>query len=245
MKCVLALVILATLCVCAVNADGDDGLPSQSDLTRWLKNVTDGHNAGFSLNMWASIVDRNGFVRRVTYTGAHLGDQWPGSRVISAQKANTANSFSLEAFSISTANLYGLVQPGGSLFGLQESNPIWPEHAYGGDSSQYGTAQDYLVGKKSGGVNVFGGGLALYNSAGTLLGGLGVSGDTSCTDHIVAWRLRHALQLDYVPAGFSNPPVYDNLVHGVGTTPFSHPVCDANEPSIILSLPTLYPTRHH
>ena len=34
-----------------------------------------------------------------------------------------------------------------------------------------------------GGINVFGGGLALYNSDGRLLGGLGVSGDSSCADH--------------------------------------------------------------
>jgi len=39
-------------------------------------------------------------------------------RVISAQKANTANAFSLPQLALSTANLYSAVQPGGSLFGL-------------------------------------------------------------------------------------------------------------------------------
>ena len=34
-----------------------------------------------------------------------------------------------------------------------------------------------MVGGRIGGVNVFGGGLALYNANGKLLGGLGVSGD--------------------------------------------------------------------
>ena len=96
--------------------------------------------------------------------------------MISAQKANTANAFSLPSFALSTANLFSATQPGGSLFGLQESNPVNPAVAYVGSSATWGTAGDNLVGQKIGGVNVFGGGLALYN--GGLVGGLGVSGDT-------------------------------------------------------------------
>jgi Haem degrading protein HbpS-like len=49
-----------------------------------------------------------------------------------------------------------------------------------------------MVGQRGGGANVFGGGLAVYRN-GVRVGGLGVSGDTSCTDHMVAWRVRHAL----------------------------------------------------
>ena len=45
---------------------------------------------------------------------------------------------------------------------------------------------DPMVNKRIGGVNVFGGGLALYGSTG-LVGALGVSGDTSCADHNIAW----------------------------------------------------------
>ena len=55
-------------------------------------------NGGLSLNMWATIVDRSGIVRTIAFTGTKTGDQWPGSRVISAQKANTANAFSLTAW---------------------------------------------------------------------------------------------------------------------------------------------------
>ncbi len=62
-----------------------------------------------------------------------MGDQWLGSRAISAQKANTANDFSLDGFALSTANLYSATQPGGSLFGLQESNPVNTDVVYGGD----------------------------------------------------------------------------------------------------------------
>jgi len=50
------------------------------------------HNGGFNLDMWAAVVDRNGLVVAVVFTGATSTDQWPGSRVIAAQKANTANA---------------------------------------------------------------------------------------------------------------------------------------------------------
>src|SRR5213083_3815067 len=49
-------------------------------------------NGGFNLDMWAAVVDRNGLVVAVAFTGATSTDQWPGSRVIAAQKANTANA---------------------------------------------------------------------------------------------------------------------------------------------------------
>ena len=163
-------------------------------------------NGGLDLAMWGTIVDRDGVVCAVAFTGADRGDQWPGSRVISAQKASTANAFSLPGLALSTANLYTATQPGGSLFGLQESNPVSTDIAYSGNPSHYGQHNDPMVGGRIGGVNVFGGGLALYDSNGRILGGLGVSGDTSCADHNIAYRTRNALDLDYVPAGVSPDP---------------------------------------
>jgi hypothetical protein len=72
----------------------------------------------------------------------------------------------------------------------------------GGPVGSFGTGtKDPMVGQLIGGVNVFGGGLAIYGPAGKRLGAIGVSGDTSCTDHAVAWETRHALGLDYVPGG--------------------------------------------
>jgi uncharacterized protein GlcG (DUF336 family) len=206
-------------------------------------------NAGLSFNMWATVVDRDGVVCSVTFTGGNRGDQWPGSRVISAQKANTANAFSLPKFALSTANLYSAVQPGGTLYGLQHSNPVDTGVAYGGNSTNYGQANDPMVGQKIGGVNVFGGGLALYNSKGTLVGAIGVSGDTSCTDHIVAWRTRHALNFDAVPAGVGAMHT-DNIIfdispdangHPVSASGFGHPVCDAGATMIGNNLPTTAP----
>ena len=53
---------------------------------------------------------------------------------------------------------------GGSLFGLQASNPVDTGVAYGGNPANYGQPNDPMVGGRIGGVNVFGGGLALYNA---------------------------------------------------------------------------------
>ena len=63
-------------------------------------------------------------------------------RVISAQKANTANAFSLAGLALSTANLFTAVQPGGSLYGLQHSNPVNTDVAYGGSPTNYGRPND-------------------------------------------------------------------------------------------------------
>jgi len=186
------------------------------------------------------------------FTGSNRGDQWPGSRVIAAQKANTANAFSLPGLSLSTANLFSAVQPGGSLFGLQESNPVDVSVAYGGNSSNYGQGNDPMVGGKIGGVNVFGGGLALYKSDGhghvTLVGAIGVSGDSSCADHNIAWRTRHALEMDYVPGGVSGDAARpDNIVNditpqagqmsGVSASGWGHPICSAAATTIAAGLP--------
>lgn len=67
------------------------------------------NNGGFDLDMWGTVVNRDGIVCAVAFTGNDRGAQWPGSRVISAQKANTANAFSLPALALSTANLYSAV----------------------------------------------------------------------------------------------------------------------------------------
>src|ERR1700746_3467735 len=84
------------------------------------------------------------------------------------------------AFALSTANLYSAVQPGGSLYGLQHSNPVDPEIAYEGNALLFGTAHDPLVGNRVGGINVFGGGLVLLAKGGIRGGGVGGSGGPSC-----------------------------------------------------------------
>jgi hypothetical protein len=90
----------------------------------------------------------------------------------------------------------------------------------------FGTPNDPMVGKAIGGVLVFGGGLTLYR--GRIVGGLGLSGDTACTDHIFAWKVRHELHLDAVTMG-PGPAHNDNMIldfkNNVSASGFGHPCC--------------------
>jgi uncharacterized protein GlcG (DUF336 family) len=232
----IALAALLTLLALPAYADSCDKLPNHDKLQAALKEARAEKNGGLNLDMWATVVGRDGVVCAVAYSGDTMDAQWPGSRVISAQKANTANAFSLKGLSLSTANLYSAVQPGGPLFGLQESNPVNVQAAYAGSASSYGSNSDPLVGKVIGGVNVFGGGLALYNDQGEILGGLGVSGDTSCADHNIAWRARASLKLDFVPGGVAADKS-DTIIYGKGG--FSHPTCGGTENTIARKLPKI------
>jgi len=221
-----------------------NGLPAHSQLQATLKTVVAEENGGFGFNMWATIVDRDGVVKAVVFSGNDRGDQWPGSRVIAAQKANTANAFSLPGFALSTANLFTATQPGGSLFGLQFSNPVNTDVAYQGSSKDIGTEKDPMVGHKIGGVNVFGGGLPLYDPDGKLVGAIGVSGDSSCADHNISWKVRHKLNLDNVPAGVS-PTKDDNIVNditdGVSADGWGHPETTEKATEIAKELPKTHP----
>ncbi len=249
---VFAVIALSVVALSPVIADRDDddrwdhkhSIVSHQRLQQVLRDVVAEGNGGFDLNMWATVVDRDGVVQTVVFSGEDRGDQWPGSRRISAQKANTANAFSLPGLALSTANLYSAVQPGGSLFGLQFSNPVNQEVAYKGPAHRSGTRRDPMVGGQIGGVNVFGGGLALYNADGKLVGAIGVSGDSSCADHNIAWKVRHALNLDNVPAGVSatgdDNIVYD-ITDGTSASGWGHPECAGTERTIGENLPTTHP----
>jgi hypothetical protein len=94
-------------------------------------------------------------------------------------------------------------------------------------------------------VNVFGGGVALYNSAGEIIGAVGVSGDSSCADHNIGWRVRDALGLDFVPGGVS-PTGDDNIIYdigddGVSESGFGHPECSPEATTIGNALPANFP----
>jgi len=252
--------LLAGAMTASVWADDDtgpcNGMPDNPTLKAALISAVAAEGSGLNNQMWATIVDRDGNVCAIAFTGVNRGAQWPGSRIISAQKANTANAFSLDSSSssrgagqanglaLSTANLYSATQPGGSLFGLQFSNPVVEDQAYSGQAGRWGTVNDPLVGKKIGGVNVFGGGLALYGTGHVIMGAVGVSGDTSCTDHDTAWRLRHNLGFDHMAAGGALAAVGgvsgdatrpDNIIYDITANPnggtgvskggFGHPMC--------------------
>jgi uncharacterized protein GlcG (DUF336 family) len=260
--------LAAPLVLAAAAASADSGhgrradcrsLPTFSQLAAALSAAVQAETSGLNNQMWATIVNRDGIVCAVAFSGVDRGAQWPGSRVISAQKANTANAFSLDSSSssngsgqpaglaLSTANLYSAVQPGGSLYGLQHSNPVDTDAAYQPPSFRFGTVIDPLVGRKVGGINVFGGGLALYDNQHRIVGGLGLSGDTSCADHFIAWRVRHGLNLDFLSgvggvSGDATRP--DNIVFDITANPnggtgisaggFGHPNClNPGDPSTL------------
>lgn len=260
----LALTCLAATAKAGVGNNNCKSLPDYNALKAALVAATTAETSGLNNQMWATIMDRDGVVCAVAFSGVNRGAQWPGSRAISAQKANTANAFSLDASSfsggsgqpnglaLSTANLYSAVQPGGSLYGLQHSNPVDAQEAYGGPSGLIGTAQDPMVGNKVGGVNVFGGGLALYGPGRVIVGGVGVSGDTSCADHNIAWRVRSNLGLDHLAGvgGVSGDPARpDNILFDITPNPFGgtgisssgygHPLCPNTSGSN--SLPPVQP----
>lgn len=238
------------LCMSQAVADMNKGtnmniLPTHEQVKESLIKVVKQKNGGFALNMWATIINRDGVVTSVSFSGEDRASQWPGSRVISAQKANTANSFSLPNLSLSTANLFTATQSGGSLYGLQHSNPVDTNVAYGGNSEDIGTKNDFMIGKKIGGVNVFGGGLALYTKDGLLLGALGVSGDSSCADHNIAWKLRSALKLDYVPSGVSShgdDNIVNDISSGISKSGWGHPTCSEESAKIAQNFSRSHPT---
>src|SRR5438874_825341 len=175
-------------------------------------------NGGLGFPMWLTLVDGSGIVCAVTNSldgsagnADVTADIWLGSRVITAQKANAANAFSNGRLALSTANLYSAVQPGGSLYGLQASNPVDATEAYDGKATDFGTPKDALVGRRIGAINVFGGGLALYRN-GTKIGAIGVSGDTSCTDHVVAWKVRASTPFATVPVFGAFDAMFQDII---------------------------------
>ena len=207
-------------------------------------------NGGLGFPMWLTLVDGSGIVCAVTnsldgsaFNADVTADIWVGSRVISAQKANAANAFSTGRLALSTANLYSAVQPGGSLYGLQASNPVDTTTAYAGRAADFGTPKDPMVGDRIGGINVFGGGLALYRD-GRKIGAIGVSGDTSCTDHVVAWKVRVRTGFATVPAFAGFDAMFQDITPnpsggtGISASGFGHPRC-LNNPTPSQSGPAI------
>jgi uncharacterized protein GlcG (DUF336 family) len=212
-------------------------------LKRSVKPTGGPSNGGFDNHEWAAVVNRKGVVCAIAFSGTKPDDQWLGSRAIAAEKANTANALSLKGAALSTANLWGATQPGAPLFGLQASNPADPAVLYAGDPAAFGGEADPFLGKSLGGVIVFGGGLALYDGN-DVVGGLGASGDSSCADHNIAWRIRQMLGLHKVPKGVgpdkTDEIVYDVQPSGKSVSGFGHPQCGGKEAEIAAEMQAGY-----
>jgi uncharacterized protein GlcG (DUF336 family) len=179
------------------NDDRIDCPVSHQELRSQLIAADTADSTGLNNHYWAVVVNRDGRVCAVAFSGGGRDAQWLLSRQIAAAKAFTANGLSLDSAPLSTAQLYPWVQPGAPanpLFGLAAGNPLSPEDAYQGPAALFGTRIDPMIGKRVGGTITFGGGLGLYDGT-NAIGGLGLSGDTACADHSTAWRLRNLLGL--------------------------------------------------
>jgi uncharacterized protein GlcG (DUF336 family) len=165
--------------------------------------------------MWAAVVDRDGTLCAFAPSTSDPTQVWPGSQAIAKAKAYTANAFSLDSLALSTARLYTFTQPGHSLWSLGQSNPFSP--AFLAPTGGHGGGKNQIAG----GMIFFGGGVPLYQN-GKIVGGLGISGDTSCTDHEIAKRVRTLASMD--PPG--GPSVDDITYSSVdGASVFTHPLC--------------------
>ena len=220
----IALVVLLTahlpLTVSAAGTSNCHDLPTVAALRGWLTAApATGGDAGGLFHgerMWGAVVNRDGEVCAYTTSTPDPTQVWPGSQAIAKSKAYTANAFSLDSLALSTARLYTFTQPGHSLWSLGQSNlfdasRLLAPTASGGD-------QNHI----DGGLIFFGGGVPLYGPDGKIVGGLGISGDTSCTDHEIAKRVRDLAGLN-PPGG----PLVDDITYTVadGASVFTHPLC--------------------
>jgi uncharacterized protein GlcG (DUF336 family) len=193
----------------------DVALPTTAELRTLLRAApASGGNAGglfAGARMWAAVVNRAGELCAVVASTDDPTQVWPGSQAIAKAKAYTANAFSIDALALSTAMLYTFTQPGHSLWSLGQSNLFNPEML------SAPSAPETDRGKLAGGLIFFGGGVPLYRG-GVIVGGLGISGDTSCTDHEIAKRVRDL--------GGMNPPggrLADDISYD--SSAFQHPMC--------------------
>ena len=229
----LAAGLLLGFSICAVPslaADPDcKGLPTATQLKTYLTNAATGTGISAQLGpgtgvgglfagkrMWAAVVNRDGELCAYATSTADPSQVWPGSQAIAKAKAYTANAFSLDVLALSTARLYTFVQPGHSLFGLNHSNP------FNADFLAPTSGDDGGKKRIAGGIITFGGGVPLYSLGGSIVGGLGVSGDTACTDHEISKRARDLAGLN--PTG---GPLVDDISYSSvdGPSVFTHPAC--------------------
>ena len=135
-------------------------VPTSADLEKLLKSAPAQNGDAGGLNhgkaMWGAIVDRDGRLCALSASTDDKPATWPGSRAIAIAKASTSNAFSSDVAPMSTARLYTLNQPGHSLWGAANGNPLNPLCLGAADDVTTG------IGQVCGGTIAFGGGLALF-----------------------------------------------------------------------------------
>ena len=144
--------------------------------------ATAAESSGLNNQMWGTIVDRDGVVCAVAFTGTSRA-QWPGIRVIFRPKGEHRERVQPRC---SSSRSGGSGQPnwsgafnGQPLFrGSARRQPVWIAIQQSRRCRRcvrrtflaHGTATDPLIGSKVGGVNVFGGGLGLYAAGKKIVG---------------------------------------------------------------------------
>jgi uncharacterized protein GlcG (DUF336 family) len=195
------------------------GLPSVRQLQEFLTEAPGhGGEAGGLFHgerMWGALVNRNGELCGAVTSTDDPTQVWPGSQAIAKAKAYTGNAFSLDTTPLSTAVLYTFTQPGHSLWSLGQSNLFNPDFLAAPGDSREGR------GRIAGGLIFFGGGVPLYRNN-KIIGGLGISGDTSCADHEIAKRVRDLAGLN-PPGGATADDITYSSVDGASV--FTHPLC--------------------
>ena len=234
----------AFLAALTANAGSNDctSLPNNTQLKKALIAARAAESSGLNAQEWATIVDRNGVVCAVAFTGANATTQMGIGRISSAMRANAGNAFAFDSGSssngagfpvglaLSTANLYSATQPGGFVGELPNNFPVNQSAAFSKNVDLFGTAKanlfgteaDPMVGQIIGGFTAIGGGLGLFAQGQTAVGGLGVAGDHACTDHDIAWRTRNLLNLDHLggfPPLSGDPSRPDNIVYDITPNP--------------------------
>src|SRR5438874_9547543 len=141
-KIALTLLLIGSIAGSVFAANCKD-LPSDSQLRAAMLASASPTAGGLfgGARMWGAVVNRNGEICGSATTTADPTQVWPGSQAIAKAKAYTANAFSLDALALSTARLYTFVQPGHSLFGLNNSNPFDPGFLAPPSGSGGGNAQ--------------------------------------------------------------------------------------------------------
>ena len=196
-------------------------VPTSAQLRQYLKSAATTQTPIGGLfegtRMWAAVLNRDGELCSIAYSTDDADGLWPGSQAIAKSKAYTANAFSLDDFALSTARLYTFTQPGHSLWSLGQSNPFNPLLLAAPGASGAGR------GAIAGGLIFFGGGVPIYKNA-QIVGGLGVSGDTSCADHEIAKRVRDLAGLNPL---FGAGKLQDDITYSSkdGASVFTHPLC--------------------
>jgi Haem-degrading len=233
-------------------SNGCAGLPDINQLKQAAMAARAAENSGLNAQEWVTIVDRNGIVCAVTFTGPDATTQMGIGRISSAMRANAGNAFAFDSSSssngagfpgglaLSTANLYSATQPGGFVGEMPNNYPVNTSAIFSKPVSLFGTAADPMVGQMIGGFTGVGGGLGLFAQGQKAVGGIGVAGDHACTDHDIAWRTRNLLNLDHM-SGFAplsgDPSRPDNIVYDITPNPnggigisaggLGHPHCGA------------------